>query len=209
MRRPSSPVAESAPVQKPATYCTYVLALAGQDGNVHKLYHDRQYGFPLRDDNELFCRLILEINQAGLSWTTILKKEEGFRSAYEDFDIRRVAAYSERDMNRLLGDERIIRNRLKVRAAVENARRIISLANEHGSFKAWLDHHHPQSIESWTSLFKSAFTFTGSEIVKEFLVSTGYLPGAHGKRCRVYAEILNMKPPWSLAHPSVKPRAKR
>ena len=163
---------------------------------VHKIYHDTQYGFPITDDNELFCRLILEINQAGLSWTTILKKQEGFRKAYRGFDIKKVAAFKEKDSARLLGDAGIIRNRLKVNAAIENAKTIIALQKEKGSFKNWLDHHHPLTREEWTSLFKQTFCFTGGEIVNEFLVSTGYLPGAHDETCPVFKKIVKSKPAW-------------
>ena len=77
---------------------------------LHKTYHDSQYGFPIHDDNELFCRLILEINQAGLSWETILKKEASFRQAYDNFNIESVAAYTASDGERLLADTGIIRN---------------------------------------------------------------------------------------------------
>ena len=164
--------------------------------SVHKIYHDTQYGFPITDDNELFCRLILEINQAGLSWTTILKKQEGFRKAYRGFDIKKVAAFKEKDSARLLSDAGIIRNRLKVNAAIENAKTILALQKEKGSFKNWLDHHHPLTREEWTSLFKQTFRFTGGEIVNEFLVSTGYLPGAHDETCPVFKKILKSKPAW-------------
>src|SRR3954469_21337727 len=89
----------------------------------HGPYHDTEYGFPSADERVLFERLILEINQAGLSWLTVLKKRAGFRAAYDDFDIDRVAAYGDADRQRLLSDPGIIRNRLKVDAAIENARR--------------------------------------------------------------------------------------
>ncbi len=102
---------------------------------LHQQYHDHYYGSPLHDDNELFCRLVLEINQAGLSWETILKKEQGFRKAYSDFDIRKVAAYTEADRERLLGDAGIIRNKVKLNAAIENAKAILVLQKEFGSFE--------------------------------------------------------------------------
>ena len=153
------------------TYCDYCNS--HPEDTLNKLYHDSQYGFPLQDDHLLFERLILEINQAGLSWITILKKADSFRSAYSRFDVDKVATYDETDQARLLGDPGIIRNRLKVNAAIENARRIQNLRREYGSFKGWLDSHHPQTLESWTKLFKRNFIFTGGEIVKEFLMSTG------------------------------------
>jgi DNA-3-methyladenine glycosylase I len=167
------------------------------DASLHKIYHDTQYGFPINDDDELFCRLILEINQAGLSWTTILKKQEGFRKAYHNFEIKKVAAYKEKDIQRLLNDAGIIRNRLKVNAAVENAKAILAIQKEMGSFKNWLAHHHPKTREEWTKLFKQTFRFTGGEIVNEFLLSTGYLTGAHDTTCVVYKKVLKAKPMWN------------
>jgi len=162
----------------------------------HGPYHDTEYGFPLHNDNELFERLILEINQAGLSWLTILKKREGFRKAYHRFEVERVAKFGARDRVRLLNDPGIIRNRLKVDAAIENARRIRKLQKEHGSFEAWLDARHPLTKDEWVKLFRETFRFTGGEIVGEFLMSTGYLPGAHHKKCPVYRKILKADPPW-------------
>ena len=178
------------------TYCEYVLA---HPEDVHnRLYHDTTYGFPLEDDNALFERLMLEVNQAGLSWSTILKKADNFHRAYDGFVVERVAAYETSDVNRLLADAGIIRNRLKINAAIENARRIQSLQKECGSFKAWLDSHHPAPLEQWVKLFKSTFRFTGGEIVREFLVSTGYLPGAHDDDCPVYSRVKLLNPPWAI-----------
>jgi DNA-3-methyladenine glycosylase I len=142
--------------------------------------------------------LILEINQAGLSWTTILKKQENFRKAYNNFNIKKVAGYQEKDVERLLNDAGIIRNRLKVNAAIENAKSIISLQKEYGSFKKWLDLHHPKSRNEWTLLFKKTFRFTGGEIVNEFLLSTGYLPGAHHEQCTIYKKIIKANPSWKI-----------
>src|SRR5512138_750200 len=141
------------------SYCQYVLANP-QDA-YNRLYHDTEYGFPLEDDNLLFERLVFEINQAGLSWITILKKAENFRRAYDGFSISTVAAYGPDDRARLLGDAGIIRNRLKVDAAIENARRILALSDEYGSFKGWLDAHHPLVLEHWAKLFRNTFVFTG------------------------------------------------
>ena len=163
----------------------------------HGPYHDAEYGFPLRDDDALFERLVLEINQAGLSWLTILKKRENFRAAYHRFDIDRVARYGARDRLRLLRDAGIIRNRLKVDAAIENARLIRDIRAAHGSFAAWLDARHPLGKDEWVKLFKKTFRFTGGEITGEFLISTGYLPGAHAKTCPVYAKVLRLNPPWA------------
>lgn len=181
------------------SYCTFIQTLKPGDQPEHKEYHDNFYGFPIPEDDELFCRLILEINQAGLSWTTILKKQLNFRKAYHNFNIRKVASYKEKDVARLLNDAGIIRNRLKVNAAIENAKTILQLQKEHGSFKNWLDHHHPKTKEEWTGLFKKTFRFTGGEIVNEFLMSTGYLPGCHDATCPIYKKVLKAKPAWNQA----------
>ena len=166
---------------------------------VHGHYHDHEYGFPQRDERELFERLLLEINQAGLSWETILKKREGFRAAYDQFDVDTVAGYGEREVERLLNDPGIIRNRLKVHAAIHNAQVIQQLRASHGSFAAWLDAHHPRDKAEWVKLFKKTFRFTGGEITGEFLMSLGYLPGAHAKECPVYKRLAKIQPPWAAA----------
>jgi len=160
------------------------------------LYHDSQYGFPIESDDELFGRLILEINQAGLSWTTILKKQENFRNAYSAFNIRKIANYGEKEITRLMSDFGIIRNKLKIEAAILNARLIIKIQKEHGSFKSWLNKNHPMEIDEWVELFKANFKFTGPEITKEFLISTSYLKGAHLETCPIFAKIKKQKPLW-------------
>ena len=170
---------------------------------IHAHYHDREYGFPTREESVLFERLILEINQAGLSWLTILKKRAAFRAAFADFEVDRVAAFEPSDIARLLADTGIVRNRLKIEAAVENARRILTLRGSHDSFAAWLDAHHPRSPEDWTRLFRQTFRFTGGQIVNEFLMSVGYLPGAHDPECPTFARILEHSPPWARASPSI------
>jgi DNA-3-methyladenine glycosylase I len=176
------------------SYCNYVLT-AGKD-SVHRSYHDNEYGFPLHDDDALFARLILEINQAGLSWETILKKKDNFFKAFDDFNIKKVARYNEKKIAKLLQDAGIIRNRLKIEATIENAKRIKEIQKEFGSFKKWLDSHHPKTRDEWTKLFKQTFRFTGGEIVNEFLVSTGYLAGAHIEACPIYKKVIKMKPRW-------------
>ncbi|NIO06508.1 MAG: DNA-3-methyladenine glycosylase I [Deltaproteobacteria bacterium] len=178
-----------------STYCDYAIGHP-----IHGPYHDREYGFPLKSDNRLFERLVLEINQAGLSWETVLKKRKGFQRAYDHFDIDTVAGYGARDRARLLRDPAIIRNKLKVSAAIENARQIIELRNEFGSFSGWLRSHHPRDKAEWVKLFKTNFKFTGGEIVGEFLMSTGYLPGAHKETCPTFAKILTLSPPWLTNH---------
>ncbi len=110
--------------------------------------------------------------------------------------MERVAAYDDADRRRLLADSRVIRNRLKIEAAVANARRILEIRDAHGSFADWLDSHHPRDKAGWVRLFKKTFRFTGGEITGEFLMSTGYLPGAHHEACPVYHEIERLGPPW-------------
>ncbi|SUA36474.1 DNA-3-methyladenineglycosylase I [Neisseria zoodegmatis] len=179
------------------SYCDFANALPLDTDNPNKHYHDHAYGFPIAGDNELFERLLLEINQAGLSWTLILKKQKAFQTAYSGFDIATVAAYTEADVERLLNDAGIIRNRLKIRAAVYNAGQIMLLQNEYGSFKNWLDVHHPLCLPEWVKLFKKHFKFVGGEIVNEFLMSTGYLKGAHAEHCPIYEKVLAAKPKWA------------
>lgn len=169
----------------------------------HGPYHDSEYGFLSRDETVLFERLVLEINQAGLSWLTVLKKRQAFRAAYADFDVDRVAAFDDADEARLMGDAGIIRNRLKIKAAIHNAQVIQGLRQSHGGFSAWLDTHHPRSKADWVKLFKKQFRFTGGEIVGEFLLSLGYLPGAHAEDCPVLAKTIAAGAPWSkTASPS-------
>ncbi|UOV04603.1 DNA-3-methyladenine glycosylase I [Pseudoxanthomonas sp. F37] len=166
---------------------------------LHGPYHDHEYGFPQREEAALFERLLLEINQAGLSWETMLRKREGFRAAYSGFDVDRVARYGERDRARLLADPGIIRNRLKVEAAIHNAGVIRQLRASHGGFSAWLDAHHPLPKTEWVKLFKKTFRFTGGEITGEFLMSLGYLPGAHRQDCPAYRRAARQRPPWMAA----------
>ncbi|MBK9962523.1 MAG: DNA-3-methyladenine glycosylase I [Saprospiraceae bacterium] len=183
-------------MDKPTSYCEAVANMEPE--SLHRVYHDQAYGYPIHEDDELFGRLLLEINQAGLSWTTILNKQDNFRRAYHDFNIRKVAAYQDKDINRLLEDPGIIRNKLKIAAAIHNAREIIALQKSFGSFKNWLDQHHPKSKEEWVKIFKKQFKFTGGEIVNEFLLSTGYLPGAHIKSCPTFHKIKKAGPAWML-----------
>lgn len=174
-------------------YCEFCASLPIGSSNPNKYYHDHVYGFPVSDDRELFKRLILEINQAGLNWTLILKKEAAFDAAYAGFDIARVAAFDEADIERLKNDAGIVRNHLKIRAAVYNAQQIIRLQQAYGSFKNWLDFHSPREKSEWVGLFKKTFKFVGGEIVGEFLMSTGHLPGAHTPDCPVNAEISRLQ----------------
>ena len=129
----------------------------------------------------------------------MLRKRDGFRAAYSGFDVDRVARYGERDRARLLADPGIIRNRLKVEAAIHNARVIQQLRDTHGGFAAWLDAHHPLPKAEWVKLFKKTFRFTGGEITGEFLMSLGYLPGAHRQDCPAFTRAAKQRPPWMAA----------
>lgn len=172
------------------TYCDFCNALLENTANPNKHYHDTEYGFAQSDDNVLFERLILEINQAGLSWTTVLNKRAAFQAAYAGFEVAKVAAFDEQDVARLLEDAGIIRNRLKIKAAIFNAQQVLRLQTEFGSLKNWLDAHHPRERSAWVKLFQSRFKFVGNEIVGEFLMSLGYLPGAHEENCPVFHQLM-------------------
>ena len=175
-------------------YCEYVSRPDVLE--LHKVYHDTEYGFPKRFESDLFERLILEINQAGLSWEIILKKRSGFRKAYAEFEVDRVAMFTDSEIDALLTDPGIIRNRLKVRAAIYNAQVIVGFRESHGGFAEWLDAHHPLPKADWIKLFKRTFRFTGGEITNEFLMSLGYLPGAHEEGCPIYEKMKEAMPPF-------------
>lgn len=176
------------------SYCSYCENLPLD--NLHRIYHDTKYGFPIESDNELFGRLILEINQAGLSWDTMLKKEQAFRKAFEEFDIQKIANYQDKERERLLNDAGIIRNRLKIDAVIYNAGAILALQKQYGSFKNWLDVQEFTTKEEWLKEFKKHFKFVGGEIVNEFLMSSGYLKGAHNEKCIIFDKIIKSKPRW-------------
>jgi DNA-3-methyladenine glycosylase I len=177
-----------------STYCTFAPGHP-----LHGPYHDTEYGFPQRDEAVLFERLVLEIMQAGLSWELVLKRRAGIAAAFAGFDVDRIAGFGPDDEVRLLADPAIIRNRLKVAAIIDNARRVQALRTSHGGFAAWLDAHHPRDKAEWVKLFRQTFRFTGGEIVGEFLLSLGYLPGAHAADCPVAARIAALDPPWRRA----------
>jgi len=169
----------------------------------HGPYHDSEYGFPTNDETVLFERLAMEIMQAGLSWILILKKRNNLNRAFAGFAVDSVASFDDKDMARLLDDEGIIRNRLKINAIIENAKRIQVLRDTHGSFAEWIAAHHPLARADWVKLFKKTFKFTGGEITGEFLMSTGYLPGVHREDCPVYGKIAKLNPPWMSVPKSV------
>lgn len=172
------------------SYCQYIQTIADEaKRRLHQQYHDFHYGFPIVDDNELFGRLLLEINQAGLSWEIILKKEANFRKAYDEFSIEKIATYTDTDVERLINNAGIVRNRLKIHAAIENAKTALLIQQQYGSLLVWLQLHYPLEKKEWVKLFKRTFKFTGGEIVSEFLMSIGLLPGAHDLDCPIHEEV--------------------
>lgn len=171
-------------------YCDFCNEMPADSDNPNKYYHDYEYGFEIEYDNELFERLVLEINQAGLSWNTILQKRKNFQEAYARFDVKTVAGFGEKDIETLLQNSGIIRNKLKVNAAIYNANKIIELQQEYGSFKQWLDLHKEYDLNAWVKLFKAHFKFVGGEIVNEFLMSTAYLPGSHRQDCPIHKKTI-------------------
>lgn len=157
-----------------------------------RAYHDTEWGVPSHDEGHLFEMLILEGAQAGLSWSTILNKRDNYRRAFDGFDPAAVAGYDEARIDVLLADPGIVRNRLKVRAAVTNARAFLRVQAEHGSFDeylwAWVDGrpliHHPRAPDDLPAqsdlsdrlgrdLKRRGFTFVGSTIVYSFLQAVG------------------------------------
>lgn len=177
------------------SYCAAVRA--GQFSDLHTAYHELEYGIPPKDDNALFGRLLLEINQAGLSWDIVLKKKESIMAAYADFDIAKIAAFTEKDIETMLENPGIIRMKKKIVAIVYNAQQVQAIQRQHHSFKKWLDLHTPQSEEAWVKQFQKTFRFTGKEITKEFLMASGYLPGAHDKDCPMYSKALAANAAWT------------
>jgi len=164
---------------------------------IHGPYHDREYGFRVADERVLFERLCLEIMQAGLSWEIVLKKRKALNKAFDQFNPIKVAKYRAKDLKRMLADETIIRNRLKIMAIIHNAHVIIDLRKSHGGFAQWLESNRlvekkSHSKAEWVKLFRKTFKFTGGEITGEFLMSIGYLPGAHWEGCPVGKKIRNL-----------------
>ena len=163
---------------------------------IHGSYHDTEYGFPTTNESELFERLTLEIFQAGLSWLIVLKKREHLKRAFKDFDVNHVSRFTKSDIKLLKSDTSIIRNQLKIEATVYNASVILDFRQSHGGFSNWLRSCHPKNNDEWSALFKQHFKFTGPVVVNEFLVSIGYLPGAHSNNCPIASVISGINPPW-------------
>lgn len=172
-------------------------------------YHDNEWGRPVHDDRKLFEMLILEGAQAGLSWITVLKKRETYRVAFDNFDPAKVALYDDAKIAELLGNEGIIRNRLKVNAAVINAKLFLDIQKQHGSFDKfiWAYVNHKPIVGHWDrfedmpvttpisdqiskDLKKMGFKFVGSTIIYSFMQAVGMV-NDHFKKCCVYEDILN------------------
>ena len=166
------------------SYCKYCNQLPKE--NLHRIYHDTEYGMKPSTDDALFGRLILEINQAGLSWNTILNKSNSIKAAYFDFEIQKIAQLENEDIDALMQNAGIIRHRGKINAIVYNAKIIIEIQEENGSFDQWLTKNAQNTLDESLKVFKKKFKFVGKEIVKEFLMNTGYLSGAHDLDCSLF-----------------------
>jgi DNA-3-methyladenine glycosylase I len=169
-------------------------------------YHDREWGVPLHDDRELFELLILEGAQAGLSWDTILKKRENYRAAFDNFDAKKIARYDPRKMLALMRNEGIVRNRLKILSAVQNAKAFLAVQKEFGSFdryiwqfvggeslvNAWKAKQAPsrtaESDAMSKDLKKRGFNFVGSTICYAFMQATGMV-NDHAMKCFRYRQV--------------------
>jgi len=191
---------------------TIRCAWAG-DTPIYVEYHDKEWGRPVYDDGKLFEMLILETMQAGLAWITVLKKREAFRAAFDGFDPHKMALYGEAKIEALLANEKIIRNRLKIHAAVHNAKVFLDILEKHGSFAkllwAYVDGApvvgHPERLEDIPAttplsdriskdLKKVGFKFVGSTTIYAFLQATG-LVNDHVRSCFLYEELLRGQTP--------------
>ena len=169
------------------SYCSFCRKQ--DDQSIHRWYHDEVYGQMSKNDDELFGRLIMEINQAGLSWGIVLNKYPDLKKAYANFSIAKIAAFKDKDILALKNNPRVIRHELKIRSIIYNAQQILSIQKEFGTFENWISQNQQNSIENWTSIFKKKFKFVGKEIVSEFLMSNGMIPGAHNEDCPVYLKL--------------------
>ncbi len=180
---------------------------AGSTSPLNLAYHDEEWGVPVHDDRTLFEFLILEGAQAGLSWETILKKRESYRSAFDAFDAAKIAKYTSKDTTRLLGDEGIVRNRAKIAATIGNAQAFLEVQREFGSFDAYVWQfvggeprtnrfrslsQIPASTEQSDALSKDlkkrGFKFVGSTICYAFMQAVGMV-NDHTTECFRYGEV--------------------
>ena len=188
------------------TRCAWSQYASG-DTQLYIDYHDNEWGRPIHDDNKLFEMLILEGMQASLSWLTVLKKRENFRTAFDKFDPAKVALYDESKRSELLANEGIIRNRLKINAAIVNAKLFLEITEKYGSFDKFIWEHvdfkpivgHWKSIEDMPTttdvsdkiskdLKKMGFKFVGSTIIYSFMQAVGMV-NDHTTDCFVYEEM--------------------
>ncbi|MBI4721174.1 MAG: DNA-3-methyladenine glycosylase I [Chitinivibrionia bacterium] len=170
-------------------------------------YHDEEWGVPLHDDRAFFEFLVLDAAQAGLSWLTILNKREGYRRAFDNFDVKKIARYADKKVEKLLADPGIVRNRLKVQSAVTNARAFLNVQEEFGSFDAYiwrftggkpiqnawkqlseLPTRSPESDAMSKELKKRGFSFVGSTICYAFMQAAG-LVNDHTIECYRHSQI--------------------
>lgn len=170
-------------------------------------YHDHEWGVPVHDDRKLFEFLMLDAFQAGLSWETILKKRENFRKAFDNFDYHRISEYDDEKIEELMGNEGIVRNRLKINAAIINATALLVIQQEYGSFDAYIwrfvngrtIHNNLQSFDQLPAttsysnemskkLKKRGFKFVGSTICYAFMQAAG-LVNDHLIHCPRYDKI--------------------
>ena len=169
-------------------------------------YHDKEWGVPLHDDKKLFEFLVLDAAQAGLSWSIVLKRREGYRKAFDNFNYKKISKYTQKDFNRLIKDERIIRNRLKILSAVTNAKAFIQIQKEFGSFDKyiWSFVNNKPKVNKFKKLSdlpakteisdamskdmkKRGFSFVGSTICYAFMQAAG-LVNDHSTNCFRYKE---------------------
>ena len=159
------------------TRCTWA-----EGDPVMEKYHDEEWGFPVRTTRKHFEQLTLEIFQAGLSWRTILHKREAFRKEFMGFAPEKVARFTEKDIERILGNPGVVRNRKKIEATVENARRFLAIKKKHGSFNRYLASL-PDDLPSLQKIFRAEFVFMGPKIAEAYLESVGRIPEPHDPRC--------------------------
>ena len=179
-------------------------------------YHDREWGVPLKDDRKLFEFLVLDAAQAGLSWEIILRKREGFRAAFDDFNAEKIARYNDKKIKELLADPGIIRNRLKIESAVNNARAFLAVQKEFGSFARYIWQFvegkpkinarrslkdipatTPESDAMSKALKKRGFRFVGSTICYAFMQAAGMV-NDHSIDCFRHAELARRMERWRI-----------
>lgn len=173
----------------------------GDSDDLYRRYHDTEWGRPVSNDRRLFEKLVLEGFMSGLSWATILRKRDNFRSAFKDFDPLAVARFGSRDVARLMGDEGIVRNRAKIEATINNARRHAEIVSEFGSFPAYVwsfepkrrpEGMLPEAVAMSKDLRKRGWGFVGPTTVLSFMQAMG-LVNDHVKGCAAGAEVERLR----------------